>query len=91
MLDRATLGSSCLILTPVFLMATQLASALIWVHILTSNYCRMMGPEIIVLRIQMEGEKEVLVCSLEMKKELMRKMDLEEDLGWPLKLYFDVI
>lgn len=50
-----------------------------------------MGLEIIVLRIQMEGEKEVLVCSLEMKKEVMREMDLEEDLGWPLKLFFDVI
>lgn len=69
MLELASLELGCLILTLVFLMATQLASAIIWVHVLTSNYCRMMGWAILP-RIQI-GDKKEVVCNLEMRMKLM--------------------
>lgn len=71
MLELAFIELDCLILTLVFLMATQLASAIIWVHVLTSNYCRMMGLTKILLRNQIEEENEVLLCNLETRMELM--------------------
>lgn len=84
MLELAFIELDCLILTLVFLMATQLASAIIWVHVLTSNYCRMMGLTKILLRNQIEEENEVLLCNLETRMELMWEMVLEEDPGWSI-------
>ncbi|XP_056692571.1 uncharacterized protein [Spinacia oleracea] len=49
----------------------MVASAIIWVHILTSNYCRMTDLANILPRNQIEGERDVLVCNLEMRMELV--------------------